>query len=66
MRFAQSIIYKMQRKVCKMINIGSRRECFFDDFLIDTEKTNAQKRLHKPVTLSVRMTDCDLYAIKFE
>lgn len=49
-----------------MINIGSRRECFFDDFLMDTEKTNAQKRLHKPVTLSVRMTDCDLYAIKFE
>ncbi len=32
-----------------MIEIGSRRECFFDDFLIDTEKTTAEKRLHKPV-----------------
>lgn len=32
-----------------MIEIGSRRECFFDDFLIDTDNTTAEKRLHKPV-----------------
>lgn len=32
-----------------MINIGSRRECFFDDYLIDTAKTTAEQRLHKPV-----------------
>ncbi len=31
-----------------MINIGNRRECFFDDFLIDTEKTTARKLLHHP------------------
>jgi len=31
-----------------MIDIGSRRECFFDDFLIDSEKTTAEKRLNKP------------------
>ena len=32
-----------------MINIESRRECFFDDFLIDTEKTTAPFLLHEPV-----------------
>ncbi len=32
-----------------MINISNRRECFFDNFLIDEAKTTAEKRLHKPV-----------------
>lgn len=32
-----------------MINIFDRRECFFDSFLIDEEKTTAQRRLHKPI-----------------
>ncbi len=31
-----------------MINIGSRRECFFDDYLIDTDKTTAPFLLHEP------------------
>ena len=31
-----------------MIDIGKNRECFFDDYLIDTERTDAEKRLHKP------------------
>ncbi|MBP3605920.1 MAG: hypothetical protein J6J66_04910 [Clostridia bacterium] len=32
-----------------MLNIKNRRECFFDDFLIDTEKTTAKRILHHPV-----------------
>jgi len=36
-----------------MINIGSKRECFFDNFLIDETKTTAEKRLHKPVRRNV-------------
>lgn len=36
-----------------MINIGTRRECFFDDFLIDTEKTTAKHLLHHPVIREV-------------
>ena len=32
-----------------MINIGSRRECFFDDYLIDLDKTTAERRLHQPI-----------------
>ncbi len=39
-----------------MINIGSRRECFFDNYLIDEEKTTAEKRLHKPVRKQVLHT----------
>lgn len=34
----------------EVIRIGSRRELFWDDFLIDTEQTTAQLRLHKPQT----------------
>ena len=30
-----------------MINLGNKRELFFDDYLINTEKTTAVKRLHK-------------------
>jgi len=37
----------MYTEVDGMINIGSRRECFFDDFLIDTSKTSAEARIHK-------------------
>ena len=36
-----------------MTDIKNRRECFFDDFLIDAEKTTAEKRLHKPVRQNV-------------
>nr|MBQ4318232.1 hypothetical protein [Clostridia bacterium] len=32
-----------------MINIGNRRECFFDYYLIDTQKTTARLMLHSPV-----------------
>ena len=32
-----------------MQNIGNRREVFFDDVLIDTEKTTASKKLHECV-----------------
>ena len=32
-----------------MISLGHRRECFFDDYLIDTAKTTAEFRLHEPV-----------------
>ena len=32
-----------------MIHIGNRRECFFDDYLLDTEKTTAPFLLHEPV-----------------
>lgn len=32
-----------------MIHIGSHREVFWDDYLIDTEKTTAVRRLHSPV-----------------
>ena len=39
-----------------MINIGSRRECFFDTFLIDEGKTTAERRLHKPVRREVLLT----------
>lgn len=31
-----------------MINIGHERECFFDDYLIDTEKTTAKFKVHNP------------------
>lgn len=31
------------------INISNTRECFFDDMLIDTNKTTAEFRLHRPV-----------------
>lgn len=36
-----------------MIHIQNRRECFFDSFLIDEEKTSAERRLHKPVRRGV-------------
>ncbi len=32
-----------------MLSIGSRRECFFDEYLIDPERTTAEFRLHEPV-----------------
>ena len=41
-----------------MINIGSRRECFFDSYLIDEEKTTAEARLHRPVAREV-VLNCD-------
>ncbi len=39
-----------------MIDIKNNRECFFDDFLIDSEKTTAERRLHKPVRKNVLLT----------
>lgn len=32
-----------------MINIGTNRECFFDEYLINTEKTTAEFRIHSPI-----------------
>lgn len=32
-----------------MLELKNRRECFFDNFLIDENLSNAEKRLHKPV-----------------
>lgn len=32
-----------------MIAIGTKRECFFDDYLLNTEKTTAQWRVHEPI-----------------
>jgi len=32
-----------------MLSIGSRRECFFDEYLIDPVKTTAEFRLHEPI-----------------
>lgn len=39
-----------------MIDISNRRECFFDDYLIDTDKTTADFRLHQPVRKDTVMT----------
>ncbi len=39
-----------------MINIGNRRECFFDDYLIDTQKTTAEFLLHEPIKKERVMT----------
>ena len=36
-----------------MLNIKNQRECFFDNYLIDEEKTTAPARLHKPVRRGV-------------
>ena len=41
-----------------MIEILNRRECFFDDYLIDTERTTAEYRVHEPVRRDVVMV-CD-------
>ena len=32
-----------------MTDISNRLEVFWDDFLIDSEKTTAEKRIHEPV-----------------
>lgn len=32
-----------------MINLGNRRECFYDSFLLNKEKTTASALLHRPV-----------------
>ncbi len=39
------------------INIGSRKELFVDDFLIDVTKTTAGKKLNKPVRRECIMTN---------
>ena len=39
-----------------MIDISNRRECFFDDYLIDKEKTSADFRVHQPVRRDVVMS----------
>ena len=36
-----------------MIDIGKRRECFFDSYLINEEKTTAERRLNKPTRKGV-------------
>lgn len=37
-------------------NIGSRRQLFTDDFLVDTSRTTAEKRLHAPEYLEPAIT----------
>ena len=39
-----------------MLNIGSRRECFFDEYLINTEKTTAEFRQHAPIRRETLIT----------
>ena len=38
-----------------VINIGSRRELFWDEYLLDTRQTTAQLRLHQPQEREVVM-----------
>ncbi|OGV83602.1 MAG: hypothetical protein A3K19_07815 [Lentisphaerae bacterium RIFOXYB12_FULL_65_16] len=53
------------------INIGNRRELFWDEYLIDTQKTTAQLRLHQPQAREVVIDHnlpwegdgCDFYCI---
>lgn len=55
----------------EVINIGGRRELFWDDYMIDTEKTTATPRLHKPekrelvlhLTMDWEGDGCDYYNI---
>ena len=44
-----------------MINIGDRREVFFDDFIINEEKTTAERRLHKPIRRGVAITHDEVW-----
>ncbi|NLB16708.1 MAG: hypothetical protein GX827_07880, partial [Clostridiales bacterium] len=52
-----------------MLNIGNRRECFFDNYFLDETKTGAEYRLHNPVPREVVLTlgemwegdGCDYY-----
>ena len=39
-----------------MINIGNRRECFFDSYLLNEAETTAERRLHKPIRRHVLLT----------
>lgn len=39
-----------------MLDIGSRRECFFDEYLINTEKTTAEFRQHSPIRRETLIT----------
>ena len=32
-----------------MLNIGKERECFFDEYLIDTMRTTAESVVHTPI-----------------
>jgi len=38
-----------------MLNIANRRECFFDSYLIDTDQTTAEYRVHSPVRREIVM-----------
>ena len=44
-----------------MIDIGKNRECFFDDYLIDPEKTTAEFRVHNPVYRGPVMTHSEFW-----
>ena len=39
-----------------MIELGTRRECFFDDYLIDTKTSTTEQILHKPIPEEIIMT----------
>lgn len=57
-----------------MIHIGTQRECFFDDYLVDTEKTTAEMRMHEPILRGTVLTHdapwegdgCDYYNFFFD
>lgn len=38
-----------------MINISNRRECFFDNYLIDTKRTTAEFAVHQPIRQEIVM-----------
>jgi len=39
-----------------MLNIGTNRECFFDDYLVDTSKTTAEFLVHQPTERDIVFT----------
>lgn len=57
-----------------MINIGKRRECFFDTYLINEEETTASLRLHSPIKREIVINHneewegdgCDFHSIFFD
>lgn len=49
----------MKSDLCKTIQLGSVKECFFDDYLINTELSTAEIQLHRPIPGEVVMVhDC--------
>ena len=49
-------LYRLKKGGVDVLNIGSNRECFFDTWLINTDKTTAEFRLHEPIRREAVMT----------